>query len=82
MNIGKVEICLFKEMDIRNDGGILSSNWYSKLASTGLLMNYHALAPKRYKRYVVQEWYIGYIAHAVTGITFMKVCNGLENCLS
>ena len=41
------------DMNIRNDGGILSSTWYSKPSSTGLLMNYHALAPKRYKRSVV-----------------------------
>ena len=41
------------DMEIRNDNGHLSSTWYSKPSSTGLLMNYHALAPKRYKRSVV-----------------------------
>ena len=33
--------------------GKLSSTWYRKPTDTGLVMNYHALAPKRYKRSVV-----------------------------
>ena len=33
--------------------GQLESTWYSKPTDTGLTMNYHALAPKRYKRSVV-----------------------------
>ena len=33
--------------------GHLSSTWYNKPTDTGLIMNYHALAPKRYKRSVV-----------------------------
>ena len=33
--------------------GHLESTWYSKPSDTGLTMNYHALAPKRYKRSVV-----------------------------
>ena len=33
--------------------GALSSTWYNKPTDTGLIMNYHALAPKRYKRSVV-----------------------------
>ena len=35
------------------DTGSLSSTWYSKPTDTGLIMNFHALAPKRYKRSVV-----------------------------
>ena len=31
----------------------LSSTWYNKPTDTGLIMNYHALAPKKYKRSVV-----------------------------
>ena len=31
----------------------LSSTWYNKPTDTGLIMNYHALAPKRYKHSVV-----------------------------
>ena len=33
--------------------GHLESTWYSKPTDTGLIMNYHALAPRRYKRSVV-----------------------------
>ncbi len=31
----------------------VSSTWYSKPTDTGLILNYHSLAPKRYKRSVV-----------------------------
>ena len=37
---------------IRNDKQV-ESTWYCKPTDTGLLMNFHALAPKRYKRGVV-----------------------------
>ena len=36
-----------------HDTGELSSTWYFKPTDTGLIMNFHALAPKRYKRSVV-----------------------------
>ena len=36
-----------------HETGKLSSTWYSKPTDTGLIMNFHALAPKRYKRSVV-----------------------------
>ena len=41
------------DMSILNEGGHLSSTWYCKASATGLIMNYHALAPKKYKRAVV-----------------------------
>ena len=43
------------DMKIIHDrpSGSLSSTWYSKPTDTGLIMNFHALAPKRYKRSVV-----------------------------
>ena len=41
------------DMLIIRNGLSLSSTWYSKPTDTGLLMNYHALAPRRYKRSVV-----------------------------
>ena len=43
------------DMKIHHDQntGKLTSTWYSKPTDTGLIMNYHALAPKRYKRSVV-----------------------------
>ena len=43
----------FLDMRIMNIMGNLSSTWYSKPSDTGLIMNYHSLAPKRYKRSVV-----------------------------
>ena len=36
-----------------HETGKLESTWYSKPTDTGLIMNFHALAPKRYKRSVV-----------------------------
>ena len=39
---------LFVRMDKQ-----LTSTWYSKPTDTGLVMNFHALAPRRYKRAVV-----------------------------
>ena len=43
----------FLEMEIANKDGHLSSVWYTKPTDTGLVMNFYALAPKRYKRSVV-----------------------------
>ena len=44
----------FLDMKIHhNQDGSLSSTWYSKKTDTGLIMNYHALAPDKYKRSVV-----------------------------
>ena len=43
----------FLDMQIKRENNRLSSTWYQKPTDTGLVMNYHALAPKRYKRSVV-----------------------------
>ena len=43
----------FLDMLIIREGRSLSSTWYSKPTDRGLLMNYHALAPRRYKCSVV-----------------------------
>ena len=46
--------CLpFLDMLIHNDNGGLSSSWYRKPTDTGLTLNYHSLAPMKYKRAVV-----------------------------
>ena len=43
--------CLpFLDMQIIHKGNSLTSTWYNKPTDTGLIMNYHALAQKRYKR--------------------------------
>ena len=43
----------FIDMMMIRDKQKLSSTWYNKPTDTGLIMNFHALAPKRYKRSVV-----------------------------
>ena len=43
----------FLDMLIINNHGQLSSTWYCKPSDTGLIMNFHALAPKKYKHSVV-----------------------------
>ena len=50
----EVDRCIpFLDMLISREDGLLSCTWYSKPTDTGLLMNYHSLAPRRYKRSVV-----------------------------
>ena len=41
------------DMLVCHDGSSLHSTWYNKPTDTGLIMNYHALAPKVYKKSVV-----------------------------
>ena len=43
----------FVDMQINHVDKKLISTWYTKSTDTGLLMNFHALAPKKYKRSVV-----------------------------
>ena len=43
----------FLDVTICNDRGILSSHWYRKPTDTGLTLNFHALAPLKYKKSVV-----------------------------
>ena len=46
----------FLDMEISHVGNRLSSTWYVKPTDTGLIMNFQALAPKRYKKSVVQSF--------------------------
>ena len=43
----------FLDMSIVNNNGSLSSYWYRKPTDTGLTLNFHSLAPLKYKRSVV-----------------------------
>ena len=43
----------FLDMKIIRANGQLISTWYTKPTDTGLTMNYHSLAPEKYKRSVV-----------------------------
>ena len=38
----------FLDMKIINENGHLSSTWYTKPTDTGLIMNFHSLAPRRF----------------------------------
>ena len=42
-------------MRIIHSGNDLSSTWFQKKTDSGLTMNYHALAPAKYKKTVVSE---------------------------
>jgi len=44
----------FLDICIIHTGNKLQSTWYTKPTDTGLIMNYHAIAPRSYKRSVVQ----------------------------
>ena len=43
----------FLDIRIEHHESTLSSNWYCKPTHTGLILNFHAMAPKHYKRSVV-----------------------------
>ncbi|XP_066913586.1 uncharacterized protein [Clytia hemisphaerica] len=43
----------FLDMLLIREGSTISSTWYTKPTDTGLMMNYHALSPLRYKRSAV-----------------------------
>ena len=43
-------------MIILNNKGTLSSRWYRKPTDTGLALNFHALAPLKYKKSVVSSF--------------------------
>ena len=64
----------FLDMRITRSGDTLQSTWYTKPTDTGLTMNYHALAPTRYKKSVVIALSIGFSMLVVLGKRFMKVC--------
>ena len=43
----------FLDMKIARSNGKVSSTWYTKPTDTGLTMNFHAVAPTKYKKSVV-----------------------------
>ena len=62
----------FLDIEIKREDRILSSTWYVKPTDTGLIMNFHALAPKRYKRSVVQSF-----VHRIN-----RCCSSWENVMA
>ena len=69
MEIEKNGSIPFLEIEIIHTDNHLSSTWYLKLTDTGLIANFHALAPKRYKKCVVQSF-----VHR-----FYRTCSSGEN---
>ena len=49
-------VIAFLDMLIHDNGGKLSSSWYRKPTDTGLTLNFHALAPTKYKKSVVRSF--------------------------
>ena len=45
----------FLDMQLKHVGEKIESTWYTKPSSTGLLLNFYAVAPTRYKRGVVRS---------------------------
>ena len=62
----------FLDMEILHVENCLSSTWYLKPTDTGLIMNFHAVAPRRYKRSVVQSF-----VHRIH-----RCCSSRENMFS
>ena len=60
------------DLKLMNNAGKLTSTWYSKPTDTGLVMNYHALAPRRYKSQWLQVSYTESTDAVVIGNCSMK----------
>ncbi len=68
----------FLDMLILNKNGSLSSSWYRKPTDTGLTLNFHALAPNKYKKSVVSSFLHRIYRASSTWETFH---NGLSEAL-
>ena len=72
----EINNCLpFLDMKIKNDNGMLSSEWYRKQTDTGLTLNFHSLAPFKYKKSVL----IGYVYRIYNSCSnWMNIHKSLE----
>ena len=64
-------ILAFLDLCITHSDNSLQSSWYTKSTDTGLTMNFHAVAPRKYKRSVVQCF-----AHRI-----FRACSGWKQTL-
>ena len=48
---------LFLDICIEHHESTLSSTWYCKPTDTGLILNFHAMTTKRYKRSLIQGFF-------------------------
>ena len=66
----------FLDMLIHNELGNLSSSWFRKPTDTGLTLNFHSLAPMKYKRSVI----IGFVHRIYRSCsTWKNIHSGLES---
>ena len=72
----------FLDLCIVHSENELFTTWYSKPTDTGLIMNFHAVAPRRYKRAVVQGFLSSTesFALAAHGRRFTRVSNVQNKC--
>ena len=71
----------FLDMLITNEKGTLSSCWYCKPTDTGLTLNYHALAPTKYKKSVVISFIYRIYRSCTNWKNFDKCLNKAINIL-
>ena len=71
----------FLDMLITNEKGKLSSCWYCKPTDTGLTLNYHALAPTKYKKSVVISFIYRIYRSCTNWKNFDKCLNKAINIL-
>ena len=70
----------FLDMKISNIQGRLSSKWYNKPTDTGLVLNFHSLAPLRYKKSVVAG-FVHRIARACSSWKNFDLSLGKAKCV-
>ena len=46
----------FLDMELKHENCKITSTWYTKPTSTGLTLNFNAMAPRRYKRSIVKSF--------------------------
>ena len=46
----------FLDMELRHMNCEITSTWYTKPTATGLTLNFHAMAPRMYKRSIVRRF--------------------------
>ena len=44
------------DIELHHIGQRIESTWYTKPTNSGLTLNYHAIAPRKYKRSVVRSF--------------------------
>ena len=61
----------FLDMLLIRLGTLLASTWYNKPTDTGLIMNYHSLAPRNISARLLQALFTAFFMRVVHGSTFI-----------